>query len=304
MYSILKKEVKKDAKLIAHTLCSDIDNPLYENVTVTARDRLQTELLKSMEDKDVLGYYYDAHKETGSEEKTEPIVIVYKIIGNLYKGLRKNSSPRLMAYWGQSKGVEILFSIFPKLYQLGVEEKRLNKEYFTEMFANLNVVELENAWTTGMNKEKIIHLLEQQLRLNEKRRGTEMSFDLSKISHTELVQEMEKAALTQTGVPLSFIFELASDGNLDLFVKEPSLTQEEISKLVDAGWFDTEVLMEFEELEGHFNPFEWHEDTLAQSHDLFQFMLEKTFGEGAKVAGVEELEDYVLLNVAIPNKIA
>jgi hypothetical protein len=127
-----------------------------------------------------------------------------------------------------------------------------------------------------------------------------MAFNLKKMTHDQLVEEMEKAVLTQTSVPLKFRFELCSDGNLDLYTGDRQFTKEDIKKMVEAGWFDADILDEIEEMDADFCPFKYHEDTLAQSHELFQFILAKTFGEGAKIAGVEELDDCVLLNVAIP----
>lgn len=130
-----------------------------------------------------------------------------------------------------------------------------------------------------------------------------MAFNLKEMTHTELVEEMEKATLNQTGIPLTFQFELCSDGNLDLFTRERyKFTKEEIKKMVELKWFDADILDELDEMEDDFDPFDYHQDSLAQSHELFQFMLEKTFGEGSKIAGVEELDDCVLLNVAIPTK--
>lgn len=126
-----------------------------------------------------------------------------------------------------------------------------------------------------------------------------MAFYLKKMRHDELVGAMEQAAKTETGIAFSFSFEFSSDGHTDLYIVKPtSFTREETENLVHRGWFDPSIL---EDLAGHtgldlFSA----DDYLSQSDRLFQFILEITFGARANVAGVEELEDCVLLNIAIP----
>lgn len=124
-------------------------------------------------------------------------------------------------------------------------------------------------------------------------------FYLKKFTHLELVKAMEQAVLDATGVAFSFRFELALDGNTDLYIEKPlGFTRQQVETLADRGWFDYSLL---EELEGETNldPF-LHEDELNQTHKFFQFILEKTFGKGANIAGVEVLDDVVVLNIAIP----
>ena len=96
-----------------------------------------------------------------------------------------------------------------------------------------------------------------------------------------------------------FLFELASDGNLDLYIEKPTdFTRDQVETLVDRGWLNTSVLTDLEGDVG-LDPFS-QDDYLNQSERFFQFVLEKTFGTASNVAGVEELDEYVILNIEIP----
>ena len=48
-----------------------------------------------------------------------------------------------------------------------------------------------------------------------------------------------------------------------------------------------------------YNPF-IYTDELELPNQLFWFILEETFGEGADVVGVYDLNEYVQLNISIP----
>lgn len=84
----------------------------------------------------------------------------------------------------------------------------------------------------------------------------------------------------------------------EYFHYQCDFTRPQVERLIDLGWFDFSVLDDVQE-EECLDPFSF-DDELGQSHILFQFILEKTFGKGSNVAGVEELEDVVLLNIAYP----
>lgn len=126
-----------------------------------------------------------------------------------------------------------------------------------------------------------------------------MQVYLRKFTHVDLITAMETAVFKETGILFSFSFELALDGNLDLYIEKPTdFSRPQVEKLVDLGWFDTSILDEVEGDTG-LDPF-WQDDTLGHSHNLFQFVLEKTVGEGANAVGAEDLGDVVLLTIAIP----
>lgn len=124
-------------------------------------------------------------------------------------------------------------------------------------------------------------------------------YSLEEMTHLELVKRMEQSVLEQTGIPLKFDFELTSDGNKDLYLHHYNFSLEDVSKLVSLGWFDADALEEAREKDS-FDPFEWDEDYLGHTHMLFMFILEKTFGDGAKIISTEVTDEYVLLKVGIP----
>lgn len=126
-----------------------------------------------------------------------------------------------------------------------------------------------------------------------------MEVILRDFSHLELVQEMEAVAQREIGLPIKFLFELSSDGNLDIFrTDELQLTKDNVKRMYENNWLADFV----EEADsGSLDDFVWEEDDiLGQSHNLFYFLLEKTFGMKVTVAGVRETEDVVYLNIGIP----
>jgi hypothetical protein len=159
---LFNKRIKREAKLIAGTLFHDNESPLFENITSEARHTLFNELLKLMKDKDVFGYYYQA--ETIDHE---PKYVIYKILTNLYAGLRKNVSPRLMFFLGQTRGIKLLFMLYPEIHQLGLKDKRLNLEHFDDIFSNLNIEEMESYLATNEPLDYTLQKMRVQLGLNK-----------------------------------------------------------------------------------------------------------------------------------------
>lgn len=116
-------------------------------------------------------------------------------------------------------------------------------------------------------------------------------------NHLELVKEMNSKIFDLTKIDMDFEFELSFDGNLDLYIKN-KFSISDVKKLIELEWLYPSVLEDFIE-DDNCSPFDL-DDELCLSHNLFTFILEKTFGCGSKVVGVCDLGEYIELNISVP----
>ena len=73
------------------------------------------------------------------------------------------------------------------------------------------------------------------------------------MSHKELVEKVKKATFENVGINIDYSFELASDGNLDLFIDTFDFSEDMIIKLVNAGWFPSDIISEYNETKENYN---------------------------------------------------
>lgn len=159
----LKKKINEEAKKITYALCGDKEGALYENVTVEGQSTLFWQLEKLMLNKDVFGYYF----LNTNEQNHDPEVIVFKILRNYFCGLRQNASPASMHFFGSSKGMHLLLEIYPEIHATGVQKKSLTEKFFREVFAKMDIDEIEQAWQMERSKDDIILTLRKQLGLTK-----------------------------------------------------------------------------------------------------------------------------------------
>lgn len=121
------------------------------------------------------------------------------------------------------------------------------------------------------------------------------NYTLEWMSYQRLLVKFEEKMKDLTGFSLEFRFELASDQNTDLYITKTDFKKEELEKLVAIGLINEGVL---EDMDQTIDISDYQEP--QYSHDLFQWMLEKTFGENAHIAGIDEQYNDILLNIAKP----
>lgn len=121
-------------------------------------------------------------------------------------------------------------------------------------------------------------------------------YDYVTICFKEMLEIMKKATLESVGVNIDYSFELASDGNLDLFIDTTDFTEDMVVKLVNAGWFSEYIISEYNENQGDYNPFDY-DDELCNSEKLFQFIFKKAFGEKSEVVGYDDSNKDVYLRI-------
>ena len=141
----------------------------------------------------------------------------------------------------------------------------------------------------------IAETLGYDIRFIKKSNGTIQKCIIKCFNHYDLTKEMKEAILKETNIDINFEFELASDGNLDLFINH-TFNKKEVEKLIKLDWFNESILEDY--IDGE-SPFDI-DDELYLSNNLFSFILQKTFGEGSSVVGVIDLDEYIELNISIP----
>lgn len=122
------------------------------------------------------------------------------------------------------------------------------------------------------------------------------NFKLETISTSKLEELMDRRLFEKTGVLFRFQMDVYSDGNLDLYSNRDEFESQDIQKLVSLGWLNDDA---DERYTCGDNIFEFS-DTLCNPHDLFNFIIEETYGSGAKVVGVYEEDYYTNLTIGIP----
>lgn len=128
----------------------------------------------------------------------------------------------------------------------------------------------------------------------------QQSYHLEWMDYEELVSKLDAKMQEWVGFSLGFRFELASDQNTDLYITKTDFTKADLKKLVKIELIGEGILEDMDQPDflETLDISEYQEP--PYSHDLFQWMIEKTFGEGTHIAGINERYDNVLLNLATP----
>lgn len=156
-----QKKIGTEAKRVTYALCSDKEGALYENVTVEAQSVIFYRLEQLMLNEEIFGYYF----LNENEQKHKPEIIIFKILRNFFRGIRQNASPASMHFFGSSKGMHVLFDIYPEIHAIGLERKSLNEAFFTETFSKMSVDDIEQAWRMNRSNDDIVLTLRKQLEL-------------------------------------------------------------------------------------------------------------------------------------------
>lgn len=90
----------------------------------------------------------------------------------------------------------------------------------------------------------IAETLGYDIRFIKKSNGTIQKCIIKCFSHYDLIKEMQEAILKETNIDINFEFELASDGNLDLFINH-TFNKKEVEKLVKLDWFNESILEDY-----------------------------------------------------------
>lgn len=154
-----KKDLKWKNEMISRALVWDKESVLYKSITVMGSRKLETELYELMKNEEVFGYYF--LKQDVMDTKAD--VVVFKIMYNYFTALLKYNTPYLMSYWGREEGIEVLMSIYPALHRKGMEEKRLNVEFFEEFFSQLDIAYLTKALDNNYSSGVIQEYLESKI---------------------------------------------------------------------------------------------------------------------------------------------
>ena len=118
-----------------------------------------------------------------------------------------------------------------------------------------------------------------------------------KKSYEELLEDISNSFKSITGFNNAEIsIDLCSDGNIDAYINY-KFSKNDAIKLINIGWLGNDILENWEE---DSNPFDL-DDCLSYSHNLFIYLLGKTYGDDAMVIGNYSMDDENIYNILIPN---
>ena len=179
-------------------------------------------------------------------------------------------------------------------------EKGISQKGLSEMvFCNQNTISQYESQKRIINADMlkdITEALDYDIKFIKKDESEKVS-TIKTFNHLELIKEMNSKIFNLTGIDMDFEFELSFDGNLDLYVNH-KFSISDVKRLIELEWLNSSILEDFIE-DDNCSPFDL-DDELCLSHNLFTFMLEKTFGYGSKVVGVYDLGEYIELNISVP----
>ena len=184
-----------------------------------------------------------------------------------------------------------------KIKEIRHNENMKQSDLAEKIFVNPNTISQYERGTRTINSETLENIADAL--------GYNISFikkenkvyTIEEVSNIELVDKMNLTILDKTGINMDFQFELCSDGNIDLYIRH-IFSMEDINKLIKLGWINEDIL-EYYDFNYNTNPFELDEE-LNLSNKLFDFILEKTYKEGTLISGIDDLEEYIKLNISIP----
>ena len=179
-------------------------------------------------------------------------------------------------------------------------EKGISQKGLSEMvFCNQNTISQYESQKRIINADMlkdITEALDYDIKFIKKDESEKVS-TIKTFNHLELIKEMNSKIFNLTKIDMNFEFELSFDGNLDLYVNH-KFSISDVKRLIELEWLNSSILEDFIE-DDNCCPFDL-DDELCLSHNLFTFMLKKTFGYESKVVGVCDLGKYIELNISVP----
>ena len=143
-----------------------------------------------------------------------------------------------------------------------------------------------------------IQEVEEFEKVKEKTDTEEVLYKYVKKSYEELLEDIISLFKSITGFNNAEInIDLCNDGNIDAYINY-KFSKNDVVKLIDIGWLGNDILEDWEEGS---NPFDL-DDYLSYSHNLFAYLLGKTYGDNAMIIGNYSMDEDNIYNILIPKK--